>query len=114
MFATARAYQDSGPGRSVLLETVYRARRGRAIHGKCDVAALLAGQILGRQLSGLLDCERGAAEGGGALPAFAGELERIALLADFDGAGLPEDSRVGEEVGVGVLPGKFHTASAVL
>jgi hypothetical protein len=57
----------------------------------------------------LLDGERAAVQRDGALPAFAGELQRTAVLVDLDRAGLREDSSLGEEVGVGVLPEKPGT-----
>jgi hypothetical protein len=79
-------------------------RRGWGPRGQREVAAFLARQRLGRQRGGLLDGERAAVQRDGALPAFAGELQRTAVLADLDRAGLREDSGLGEEVGVGVLP----------
>src|ERR1035437_1545458 len=66
----------------VSVQAIDGAGGGRAVHG----------QRLGRQRGGLLDGERAAVQRDGALPAFAGELQRTAVLADLDRAGLREDS----------------------
>src|ERR1035437_10022997 len=92
----------------VSVQAIDGAGGGRAVHGQREVAAFPGGQRLGRQRGGLLDGERAAVQRDGALPAFAGELPRTAVLADLDRGWLREDSGLGQEVGVGVLPGTLH------
>src|ERR1035437_7879167 len=96
------------------LQPIDRPHWRRAFHRQRQVAAFLRGQSFRRQWGGLLHHKSGADQRDGALPAFACELQGIAVLADFDRAGLREDPRLGQKVGVGVLPGEFHPASAVL
>src|ERR1035437_7322549 len=91
----------SVPGFSV--QAIDGAGGGRAVQRQREVAAFPGGQRLGRQRGGLLGGERAAVQRVGALPAFAGQLQRTAVQADLDRAGLREDSGLGEEVGVGVL-----------
>src|ERR1019366_2905559 len=68
----------------VSVQAIDGAGGGPAVHGQREVAAFPARQRLGRQRGGLLDGERAAVQRDGALPAFAGELQRTAVLADLD------------------------------
>src|ERR1019366_8667325 len=67
----------SVPGFSV--QAIDGAGGGRAVHRQREVAAFPGGQRLGRQRGGLLDGERATVQRDGALPAFAGELQRTAV-----------------------------------
>ena len=98
----------------MVFERVDRPPRRRVRDFEIDVAAPVRCKPVNRQRRALLKCERRAVETHCSLPAWAGELQRVAGGVNFHRAVRRKYALLRQVVEVGVFPVEFHPAPAVL